>query len=126
MPTLAAITLADGQATPVNVTFTPNTNNGNAWIYDDGGDPDSAKRTMTISLALAKKKSDFTIASVVFRVPYVDSTTGLPLWYDQAKTEYRFGYASLLAKRKDLFAFVKNLHANADFATLVKDRQGML
>jgi hypothetical protein len=126
MPTLANLVLADGQASPANVTFAPNANSNNVWNYDDGGDPASAQRTLTLSLTLAKKKTDFTVATAVFRVPYVDSTTGTLLWYDQGKAEYRFGYGSLLAKRKDLFAFVKNLHANADFGSLVKDRQGML
>lgn len=126
MPSLAPIVLADGQASPANVTFAPNANTNNVWNYDDGGDPASAQRTMTLSLSLAKKKSDFTVVTAVFREPYVDSTTGALLWYDQGKTEYRFGYSSLVAKRKNLFAFVKNLHANADFRTMVEDRKGML
>ena len=126
MPNLAVLVLADGQASPANVSFAPNANSNNVWNYDDGGDPVSAKRTLSLSLTLAKKKTDFTVVTAVFRVPYVDSTTGALLWYDQGKTEYRFGYGSLLARRKDLFAFVKNLHANADFGTMVKDCQGML
>lgn len=126
MPTLAAITLADGQATPVNVVFTPDRSEGNVFGYNDGQDPASAQRTMQLSITYAKKKTDFTVVSCLFREPYVDPTTGALLWFDQGRTEYRFGYSSLLAKRKNLFAFTKNLHANADWKTMVQDRQGML
>jgi len=124
MPSLAAITLADGQATPVNVTFTPNSVSGNVVGFDDGGDPQAARVTMSHSISHAKKKGDFTVVSAVFRVPYLDATTGAVLFYDQARVEYRFGYGSLLAKRKNLFAFIKNLHANASFLTYVTGPQG--
>jgi hypothetical protein len=126
MPTLAAIVLADGQATPVNVTFTPADSTGNIVTFNDGSDPISAQRTLSTSISFARKNGDFTVVSAVFREPYVDSTTGKLLWYDQARTEYRTGYGSVLAKRKNLFAFTKNLHANASFKSMVEDRQGWL
>jgi hypothetical protein len=123
MPSLAAIVLADGQATPVNVTFTPDNVAGNAVSFNDGGDPQNARVTLVTTLTPSKKKGDFSVISAVFRVPYLDSTTGALLFYDQARTEYRFGYGSLLAKRKNLFAFTKNLHANASFLTYVTTLQ---
>jgi hypothetical protein len=126
MPTLAAIVLADGQASPVNRTFTPESNNGNTIVFNDGADPVSAQTTMQITLSKAKKKNDFTVVSAVIRSPYLDATTGAVLFYDQARIEFRQGYGSLLAKRKDQFAFAKNLLANADFKTMVQDRLGLL
>jgi hypothetical protein len=83
----------------------------------------SSQVTLQTSVTLAKKKGDFSVVSAVFRSPYVDATTGAVLFYDQARVEYRYGYGSLLAKRKNLFAFVKNLHANASFKTLVEGPQ---
>lgn len=126
MPTLAAITLADGQASPVNVVFTPDNQNGNVTTYNDGADPISNQRTLTTSVSFARKKADFTVISASVREPYVDSTTSALLWYDQGRVEYRFGYGSTLAKRKNLFAFIKNLHAVADFKTMVTERQNWL
>jgi hypothetical protein len=123
MPSLAAIVLADGQASPANVTFTADSINGNIVHFNDGTDPLSSQVTLQTSVTLAKKKGDFSVVSAVFRSPYVDATTGAVLFYDQARVEYRYGYGSLLAKRKNLFAFVKNLHANASFKTLVEGPQ---
>lgn len=123
MPSLAAITLADGQVSPANVTFTADNINGNIVHFNDGTDPLSSQVTLQTSVSIAKKKGDFSVVSAVFRSPYVDSTTGAVLFYDQARVEYRWGYASLLAKRKNLFAFVKNVHANAGFKTLCEGPQ---
>ena len=123
MPSLAAITLADGQVSPANVTFTADNINGNIVHFNDGTDPLSTQVTLQTSVNIAKKKGDFSVVSAVFRTPYVDSTTGAVLFYDQARVEYRWGYASLLAKRKNLFAFVKNVHANAGFKTLCEGPQ---
>ena len=123
MPSLAAITLADGQVSPANVTFTADNINGNLVHFNDGTDPLSSQVTLQTSVSIAKKKGDFSVVSAVFRSPYVDSTTGAVLFYDQARVEYRWGYASLLAKRKNLFAFVKNVHANAGFKTLCEGPQ---
>lgn len=126
MPTLANIVLADGQASPANVTFVPVEVNGNIVQYNDAADPVSNQRTLALSVSFARRATEFTVTSAVFRIPYVDSTTGKLLWYDQSRSEYRTGYGSTLAKRKDLFAFTKNLHANADFKTMVEARQNMI
>jgi len=123
MPSLAAIVLADGQATPVNVTFTADQVNGNIVHFNDGTDPLSSQVTLQTTVTLAKKKGEFSVVSLVFRSPYVDATTGAVLFYDQARVEYRYGYASLLAKRKNLFAFVKNAHANAGIKALAEGPQ---
>jgi hypothetical protein len=121
---LAPIVLADGQVSPANVTFTADQINGSIAHFNDGTDPLASQVTMQTSVTIAKKRGDFSVVSCVFRSPYVDSTTGAVLFYDQARVEYRFGYGSLLAKRKNLFAFVKNIHANALFKTLTEGPQG--
>jgi hypothetical protein len=126
MPVLGAITLADGQATPVNQVFTPSDATGNTVLFNDGGDPIASQVTMATTLFIAKKKGQFSVASVLFRIPYLDATTGALLFYDQARVEYRFGYGSLLAKRKNLFAFVKNIQANASFKAYVENLQTWL
>jgi hypothetical protein len=123
MPTLAAITLNDGQGTPAAVVFTPDNVAGNSWHFNDGGDPVSAQRDLLITKVLGVKKGQSTICSAAFRDPYLDSVTGALLFYDQARVEYRTGYGSLLAKRKNQFAFVKNIHGNAGFKTFVENRE---
>lgn len=125
MPARAAIVLADGQTSPANYTFTPNSIQGTTILYDDGGDPISVQYTLGISYSRATKKGAFSVLSAIFRIPYIDSE-GVVVAYEQARHEHRSPYVSTLESRKDIFAFSKNLYANADFKTFITLQQNYL
>lgn len=97
MPTLAALSLDCGVTT---VTMTPNRVQGNTVYFDDGTDPLAGQMTMSTSLSVAKKAGEFSVASGILRIPYLDSVTGKVLFYDQIRLETRYGYGSTLANRE--------------------------
>lgn len=127
MPSLASITLADGQASPANYVFVPRSTSGPVVIQADttqSAGVSTKDATVALSVSFAKKKGEFTVVSAVFRKPTVDSTTGDVTYYSQGKVEFRYAFGETLAVRKDLFAFVKNMMADATFATAAKTPEG--
>lgn len=127
MPALASITLADGQASPANYVFVPRSANGAVVIQTDttqSAGVSTKETSVALSVTFAKKKGDYTIVSAVFRKPTVDATTGEVTYYSQGKIEFRYAFGEVLAVRKDLFAFVKNMMANSTFVTAAQTPEG--
>lgn len=132
MSAFAPITLADGQATPVTHTFSPvNIDSvGVSKLVDRSGGIAIGFPALTISVRSPSKgsKNYRVIAKVV--VPTLEVTspstgTGIqpaPMKaYDILGTlEFVLPERSTLAERKNVFAYVKNLMANANLVNAVE------
>lgn len=134
MPAFAALTLADGAATPVNHTFSPvNVRDGIAkWADRSGGIP-VGYPTITASLKeptnkVGSKNYRETI-KVVF--PVLEQTspstaTGIQPAPTKAfdliaNIEFVMPERATTQNRKDILAFVKNLLANSVATAAVQD-----
>lgn len=133
MAAIAALTLADGQATPVSRTFSPeNIDAAGVAKYKDrsGG---IALGYPTVSLGIRPPSKDsrlyrvtVKIATPVLEVTSPSTLTGIQpaptLAYTPLFTgEFVLSERSTLAERKNLLAFVKNMLANAVVTSAVHD-----
>jgi hypothetical protein len=131
MTSLAAIVLADGQATPVNHTFSPVGIDavGVAKLVDRSGGISIGFPALTISVRSPSKgsKNYRVIGKVV--VPTLEVTspsTGSGIQpaptkaYDLLGTiEFVLPERSTLLERQNVFAYMKNLMANANLSSAV-------
>lgn len=133
MAQIAALTLADGQTTPVNHTFSPVGKDGNGvakWVDRSGGIA-IGYPTITMSVKEPTKGSrNFKVTRrvvlPVLEVTSPSTMTGIQpaptKAYDLiADTTYVLPERSTLAQRNDLIAYVKNFDANSVSLAAVKD-----
>lgn len=132
MSTLAAITLADGQATPVNHTFSPVNIDaaGVAKLVDRSGGISIGFPAITLSVKSPSKGSRNyrVIAKVV--VPTLEVTAPSTVSgiqpaptkaYDILGTiEFVLPERSTLLERQNAYAYVKNFLANANVSSAVQ------
>jgi len=112
MPQVTAITLADGQATPVNHTFTPSSiKDGMAVFYDRSKSVMLEQPYVTIRTNLAKNPKGISSVRATVNVPRYDSVSGKVIGYQSATIEYRLAPTDTKQDRDDLVAYVKNLTA---------------
>lgn len=122
MPQLAALTLADGQNTPVNRTFSPVTSNGQKaeWSEKSSGIP-SGFQGITLEIRRPTTATGAHRAIFGMNLPVVATVNGVPtvVRFNTAKLELNFSSASSEQERKDTLAFVKNFLSNASVATAI-------
>lgn len=122
MPAIAQIQLADGQTTPVTHNFDPKTTNGSLarWVDTSETIPQGFS-TLSINYVEPANNAAAHRFLVEIRDPTVVSVNGVDtvVYVNSCKLEFNFSTSSSLQSRKDAFAYVKNLMANATFNTAV-------
>lgn len=131
MPAFAAITLNDGQATPVSHSFDPNKIIGSTADYQDrsGGIPLGYPQVILTPIE-APKGSQLNKVRVQVIVPTLETATGstsggfapVPTKAFECRFDGVFilPVRASLANRKDLLAFTKNLMAHSVITALVE------
>jgi len=128
---LANIVLANGADTPANKTFTYNLEVPVADWSDKAGGISIGEAHITISMSRPTANRKTHKVSWKLWTPILEVISGDAGGYTPApKVAYTClaeGHftcpdRSTLADRKDIFAFVKNLHANAMFKAMVVDQ----
>lgn len=133
----ANIVLADGAATPVNHTFSPNAGDGNVSgvslvSYEDRSSGIAvAFPTLTLQTRPGTKANDIRklVTTVYFPVLETVGDAGASGYVAPPKAAYQLGYRgefflpgrATLQQRKDHFAFVKNLLAHSVMTSMVVD-----
>ena len=133
MAAFAALTLADGQATPVNHTFSPDIIDaaGVAKYKDRSGGialgypsvslgirpPNKSSRLFRVSCRIATPVLEVTSPSTSTGIQPAPTLAHMPLFAG----EFILSERSLRAERANLLAYVKNMFANAVIAQAVLD-----
>lgn len=116
MAQAAAITLADGQATPVNITFNPESVTPDSSIFVDRSSGVAAFfRRLTVRYSPASGTRKTVRTSYDVSVPVTATVDGVSTVVRtlRAKVDVILPDGSTDAERKDLYAFLKNGLANA-------------
>jgi len=141
MPARAAITINDGQATPVAHTFSPSTEADNSSIFEDKsggiaiGFPSIVVRMKRPGMANSGQASDAKTRvyriDVNIAVPTLESTsastgTGIPpaptvAYVHRCNMQWLIPERGALQDRKNLRAFAVNLLAQANILSVVQD-----
>lgn len=136
MAAIAALTLADGAATPVNHTFSPVKvdSNGVAKWHDKSGGIALGYPIVTLSVREPTKgsrafKVQGKVVLPVLEVTSPSTATGIQpaptKAYDvMCNVEIVLPERASLQERKDAFAYLKNFLANAVFTSAVNDLEG--
>lgn len=132
MPAIAAITINDGQATPVAHTFNPietdlpkYRENGNSAV------PVAGQSEILMSLREAQNNVDGINKAVIsLKLPVLETVSGSTIggytpgpkvaYYMTAKLECLLPNRSTAAQRKDLRVMLANLLANAQLISMVE------
>jgi hypothetical protein len=133
MPAIAPLTLADGQATPVNHTFSPvNIDAAGVarWADRSGGIaigypvfsysnkvPTKGSRNYRLTMKVSTPVLEQTSASTATGIQPAPIKAYEPL----CNIEFVLPERSTLAQRKDLLAYVRNVLANTIVTTGVQD-----
>lgn len=133
MAAFAALTLADGAATPVNHTFAPvkiDTNGVARWVDKVGGialgfptvtlsmrDPNKGSRAYKFTAKVVVPVLEVTSPSTMTGIQPAPTKAYDMLWNIEGVMPER----STLQERKDAFAFVKSFLANAVATAAVND-----
>lgn len=134
MPAIGTITINDGAGTPVAHSFTPSGIAGAIASYDDRvGGISVGFPHITISSVSPTKTSRMYKARVKVVLPVLENISGTASngfapaptkAYDlQFDGTFILPERSTLQNRKDLFAFVKNLMANAVMTAVVENNE---
>lgn len=144
MPAISALTLANGESTPVNHTFNPlgqDIKTGIWWFEDQSprvtasssiGYPRIGIRTKREQELIAGQSSKATIARIELTIalPQLETLgtgssgfTPAPTiaYVDRCKMEFILSSRDALADRKDALAFAKNLLAHATPVDLIQN-----
>lgn len=138
MSAIAPITIADGQATPVNHIFNP-VQTLEPVTFARNGDtsvPVVAQEQILASLKLAGRSSDavnrakLTLHIPVLEVPAGGTPQGYVApprvaYYNEVKIEFLLHNRSTAAQRTDLRVLAKNLLSNAQVVALVDTLEKM-
>lgn len=120
MAAIAAITIADGQATPVNHTFNPVSTtpatyreNGSATV------PVIGQSNLVVDTSLNASQTGISKTKVVLVIPVLETASGSTVggytpaptvaYYLTAKLEFLMPSRSTAAQRKDLRVLLRNL-----------------
>lgn len=145
MPALAAITINDGQTTPVAHTFNPAgaDKNGANFLFDrsSGIAIGFGKVGLSLREPLPARNGTESKASRVFKavisvdIPTLESTsaatgTGIApaptkAYATVVRMEFLLPERSTLQNRKDILAYARNILANANVTALVQDLESL-
>lgn len=126
MSAIANLTLADGQASPVNHTFTAKgVRNGIAKWKDQVGAVEAGMPVATFSLRESTSSSPMTKVTMKIRLPVLETDPSFIVptvaYENFVNIEFATHQRCTLAERKDLLAFAKNLLATTPMGDSVKD-----
>jgi len=124
MPAIAALTVNDGQTTPVAHTFNPQTTSGAKAVWADRS-PSIPAGYRLISHEVAEPNGNRTVYKITmgFTDPKVATVDGADTVtrYNSAKVELNVHPSSSLQDRKDLLAYVANSLGLATIKTSVEN-----
>lgn len=124
MAQAAALVINDGQATPVAVTFNPETVSPSLSVFADrAAGIAMAFRRLKISLAFASGKSLVNRAKYSVEIPVTQTVAGVTTvaYTLRANLDVILPDAATDAQRKDLYAFLKNGLANSLIQGMLRD-----
>lgn len=129
MANFAALSISDGQATPVAHTFATKSNDGRVTVFED--------RATGIPVAYGKliirtsETSDQRVVKCDILVPTLEAVSGANAagftpaakvaYQNIGKLEFRTSLRSTLQERKNIVAFVKNAAALSLISSVVVD-----
>lgn len=124
MPSISALTINDGQSTPVSHTFAPVTTDGSSAKWADRA-PSIPAGFLQISNEVAEPNGSRTTYKhqTGFKIPVVADVGGVDtvVRYSSAQVTLNIHPDSTLEERKDLLAYVMNFYAEADVVTSVQN-----
>lgn len=123
MPAIAALTLFDGETTPVERTFSPDGQEGNLSAYADrvtNGDIDAGNGIITLSLAKPSKTSKLKKVRAKLVCPIMDTVLTSSVHHTlSADVVFLLPTTSSLQERKNLRVLFANLMIDAVMEALV-------
>lgn len=122
MPAIAALTINDGQTTPVARTFSPvSTNGAKGEFADRSASIPAGFATISHEVRRPANASSAQRIVIGMNVPKVETVNGVATVtrFSSAKVELNLSNLSTEQERKDLLAFVRNYLAQASVATSV-------
>lgn len=126
MPSFSTITLADGQATPVNRVFTPVSLSEGVAVWNDRSKSVQLEQPyITAKTTRGKSQAALTRQTFTFNVPLYSAVEGKLQNTVGASIEVRLPGNATQAQRDDITAYVRNFAASAVFATMVKNMEGV-
>lgn len=124
MPAIAALSINDGQTTPVAHSFNPVTTDGAAAKWADRS-PTIPSGYRTISHEVLPPSGQRTVNRITlgFMIPVVATVNGVDtvVRYSSGQVILNIHPDSLLQERKDLLAYMANTLANANVKTSVEN-----
>jgi hypothetical protein len=124
MTAIAALTIPDGQASPVNHTFSPVSTDGAKAMWADRA-PTIPAGFRTTSFEVAPPSGNRTVYKVTggFMIPVVATIASVDqvVRYSSAQVILNIHPDSVLQERKDLLAYVANFLGLADVKTCVQN-----
>jgi hypothetical protein len=124
MTAIAALTIADGQASPANHTFSPVSTNGSKAQWADRS-PTIPAGFRTVSFEVSPPSGNRTVnkVSAGFMNPTVATINSVDqvVRYSSAQVILNIHPDSTLQERKDLLAYVANFLAIADIKTCIQN-----
>lgn len=131
MAAITAITLADGQATPVNHTFVPfQPQMGNqpaVWLEKSNASPTGWFRlTQSVTkngagVYKVKHSLSIPVLAVAGAGCCVDANTPVISYTEFFNGEFSLPAGTTSANRKDIRAYIRNLYANAVIGASIED-----
>jgi hypothetical protein len=116
MPSITALTIADGATTPVNHTFAAaSCDNGKATFFDKVGGVPAGYSRLDHEIRLAKSDKGAHAVTVGINVPIMATVNGVVTRVRNSSAQVRLNFAqdSTDQERKDLVAYVINALSNS-------------
>lgn len=126
MTAFSDLTLADGQATPINRTFkaTALIDGKWTWMYQPAGSTPIGYVTLKSTTTFSKDPNGITTHKFSCRVPFVETPEGeaprVP-YYCEIDVNVKTSGRSTAQERKDLLAYVHNFLASSRASEIVVD-----
>lgn len=124
MPQASSIVIKNGAATPVDVTFSPESVTPAISVFTDRlGSVYSQFRTLVLRNKFAQKSGVVNKSEMVIEVPIVRIVAGVDkvVGYNRARVEYTFFKDATAAERADIHAFTSNALAHASVRASMRD-----
>jgi hypothetical protein len=124
MGQISTITLTDAAATPVNHDFVPRKVVGDMATYVEKTDTrPMGWYTLELSHRLPANGSKVVRDRITLKVPVIENVDGVDkvVRTNVVDIEYRTTTETTLQERKDLVAYITDLHGEAAFADMVED-----
>jgi len=126
MPAFTTLTLADGQTTPVNHSFTPVAlESGIAVWYDRTMGVIAAQPYVTAKLVKAKGPNGLARLQYTLNVPQYSDALGKVVATVGATLEFRIPANASLQQRKDLHAYANAFVASSFLQNMVTNVEGV-